>query len=134
MKPLARAIVLEARGGTDKGEDGHRRDTIPICNSLIGLGVHTEPVFYSDAEWATVFEQAASADLMIIRVNPGKYEGVTQSELERLVVGASNRGVLTMSHPEVMKRMGAKDALVKIRNLQCGARDTYAYYDIAAFK
>jgi hypothetical protein len=39
-----------------------------------------------------------------------------------------------MSHPEVMKRMGAKDALVKIRELQCGAIDTYAYYDVATFK
>ena len=30
--------------------------------------------------------------------------------------------------------MGAKDALVKIRDLSCGMPDTYAYYDIPSFK
>lgn len=30
--------------------------------------------------------------------------------------------------------MGAKDALVKIRDLSCGLPDTYAYYDIPSFK
>ena len=39
-----------------------------------------------------------------------------------------------MSHPDVMRRMGSKDALVKIKDLSCGMADTYAYYDIATFK
>ena len=46
---------------------------------------------------------------------------------------ATEAGAVAMSHPEVMRRMGAKDALVKIRDLSCGMSDTYAYYDIASF-
>jgi hypothetical protein len=38
-----------------------------------------------------------------------------------------------MSHPEVVRRMGAKDALCKIRHLRCGLEDTNVYYDQAAF-
>ena len=126
--------MLEVRGGSDKGPDGHRRDTIPICNSLIAINVAAEPVYYSDQDWSSVYAKLTESDAVIVRVNPGKYDGVTQGELERLVRGAANRGVLAMSHPEVMKRMGAKDALVKIRDLSCSRPDTYAYYDIATFK
>merc|ERR1719359_1078704 len=39
-----------------------------------------------------------------------------------------------MSHPDVRTKMGAKDALVKIKDLSCGMPDTYAYYDIETFK
>lgn len=39
-----------------------------------------------------------------------------------------------MSHPEVIRRMGAKDALCKIRHLRCGLEDTDVYYDADAFK
>lgn len=54
----------------------------------------------------------------ILRVNPGKYEGVTQSKLDGLLMEAVKRGIKGMSSPESIRKMGAKDALVKIRNLR----------------
>ena len=33
--------ILEARGGIDKDEEGHRRDTIPIANGIDDLGTKT---------------------------------------------------------------------------------------------
>lgn len=75
--PRGRMVVLECRGGSDKGADGHRRDTIPICNALIERGYHAEPVFYSDAEYGSLLEKLRTVNGIIMRVNPGKYAGVT---------------------------------------------------------
>ena len=81
-----------------------------------------------------MYDKIVGANGLVVRVNPGKYPGVTQSKLESLIRGASDKGVKVMSHPDVMRSMGAKDALVKIRDLSCGMPDTYAYYDIPSFK
>ena len=126
--------MIECRGGTDKGADGHRRDTIPICNALIQKGWHAEPVFYSDAEHDAVYEAVKSCKGYIGRVNPGAYEGVTQSKLDNLMRTLAAEGVKAMAHPDTMLKMGAKDALAKIKDLACGMNDTYAYYDIPSFK
>ena len=71
---------------------------------------------------------------VIVRVNPGTYEGVTQSKLDQMLRDVASKGVAMMSHPDVMIKMGAKDALVKIKDLSCGMSDTYAYYDVESFK
>lgn len=42
-------------------------------------------MFYSDLDYDRVLNECSSADGIIIRVNPGKYEGVTQSKLKKLV-------------------------------------------------
>jgi hypothetical protein len=35
--------VLEVRGGADKGLDGHRLDTVPLCNQLIQVLTRPQP-------------------------------------------------------------------------------------------
>ena len=75
-----------------------------------------------------------SADGFIARINPGTYDGVTQSKVDGLLREMAAKGKAAMAHPDVMVKMGAKDALVKIRDLSCGLHDTYAYYDIPTFK
>jgi hypothetical protein len=132
--PHGKVLVVEVEGGTDKGSDGHRRDTIPICNELIKRGWTAYPIFYSDASYGSVLSQLKQCDGFMVRVNPGKYAGVTQSLLDKCLVEAAAAGKLAMSHPDVVQRMGAKDALVKIKDLSCGMTDTYAYYDIPSFK
>ncbi|GMH33803.1 hypothetical protein BSKO_01637 [Bryopsis sp. KO-2023] len=133
-KPVGSAVVLECKGGSDKGPDGHRRDTIPICNSLIKKGWAAKPLFYTDATHDKVFEEMSKLNGFLCRVNPGKYDGVTQSKLDDMCRKLASKGVAAMSHPEVMKKMGAKDALLKIKDLSCGMSDTFAYYDIPSFK
>ena len=44
-------IVLECRGGSDKGEEGHRRDTLPICDALRSKGWAADAMFFSDASY-----------------------------------------------------------------------------------
>lgn len=35
-----------------------------------------------------------------------------------------------MTLPTIMAKMGAKDSLIKVANLESGMKDTYAYYTI----
>eukprot|EP00951_Prasinocladus_malaysianus_P019596 scaffold158834_cov45-Prasinocladus_malaysianus.AAC.1 len=72
--PKGTMYVVECRGGSDKGPDGHRRDTIPICNALIDKGWTAAPLFYSDAEYGAVKAKLEGADGVIVRINPGSYE------------------------------------------------------------
>ena len=133
-KPFGSAVLLECRGGPQQGPDGWRRDTLPICEALTGYGFTAKPMFYSDIEYDEVYHACAAADAVIVRINPATYEGVTQSKLDGLLREMDSIGKAVMSHPDVMLKMGAKDALVKIRNLSCGMPDTFAYYDIPSFK
>ena len=41
-------VFFEARGGSDKGSDGHRRDTMPMVNAMKAQGWEAEVIFYSD--------------------------------------------------------------------------------------
>jgi hypothetical protein len=126
---------VEVRGGTDKGADGHRRDTIPICNAIIERGWACYPLFYSDAEYDTVKADLETAQGIIVRINPGTYEGVTQARVDALMREMADvRGISLMQHPDVMIKMGTKNSLVKVRNLACGLPDTYSYFDVASFK
>jgi len=133
-RPQGKLYLVQCRGGSDKKADGNRGDTIPICNALIKQNWFCEPVFYSDAEYDKVRELLLSADGFIARINPGTYDGVTQSKVDGLFREIASKGKAAMAHPDVMLKMGAKDALVKIRELSCGMHDTYAYYDIPTFK
>merc|ERR1712046_404843 len=44
------------------------------------------------------------------------------------------KGVPVWSSPAVQTQLGAKDALVKIKDMSCGLPDTLAYYDEEALK
>ncbi|KAK3288042.1 hypothetical protein CYMTET_4474 [Cymbomonas tetramitiformis] len=131
---MGKVLILECRGGADKKPNGHRGDTIPIANALIDKGWSCTPVFYSDAEHDEVKQQLMDSKGCIVRINPGSYEGVTQTLLDQMLRDVGDAGVPLMAHPDVAVRMGAKDALVGIRELECGMSDTFAYDDVASFK
>ena len=41
-------VFFEAIGGSDKGKDGHRKDTVPMMDYLKKLGWNAEVVFFTD--------------------------------------------------------------------------------------
>lgn len=127
-------VIFEAKGGNDKGPDGHRKDTLPIAAALKAKGWKCEVIFFKDKEKDKIFEHVVkTADAYISRVNPGtlpKGEGIYFDTLRKL----SENGVLGMSHPDAMERFGAKDALTKLTKTGLVPEDTYAYYTIEDFK
>ena len=128
LNPVARLCIVEVRGGTDKGPDGHRRDSIPIANAVIDCGAACEVVYYSDNTETLLKKYLDTMHGIIVRVNPAEYAGVTRSRLEALLMAQKQRGAVVMSTPDVQRSMGAKDALCRISKLRCGLEDTLAYY------
>ena len=62
-------------GGSDKGPDGNRIDSIPIANGVIAAGGACDLILYDsekNAESTAEFESlTAGYDALIVRINPG---------------------------------------------------------------
>ncbi|TLD96314.1 hypothetical protein LS71_006210 [Helicobacter jaachi] len=127
-------VFFEAVGGTDKGYDGHRKDTVPMMDYLKKLGWGAEVVFFTDEilkdkdKTQKIYDYVKGvADAYVSRVNPGnlKEEKLYFDVLRKLC----DDGVIGMPHPDAMIGYGAKDALTKLRNTELVPTDTMAYYD-----
>jgi glutathione synthase/RimK-type ligase-like ATP-grasp enzyme len=126
-----KVVFFEAAGGSDKGSDGHRRDTMPMVEAVRALGWQAEPMFYDDARRAEIRDAvAASADAFVSRINPGTIPGGEAGYFEMLRELCA-AGLVGMPHPDAMVGYGAKDALVKIRDTGLVPPDTDAYYSVA---
>jgi len=123
-------IFFEAEGGSDKGPDGHRRDTMPMVNAVKAQGWNAEVVFYSDDQKDHIIEYAiANFDAYVSRINPGNIPGGEATYFDMLRE-LSNAGLTGMPHPDVMIGYGAKDALTKLTDTDLVPEDTYAYYSL----
>ncbi len=72
--------ILEVPGGTDKGPDGHRRDSGPLVEAFRRRGWNATIEFYADHDRAALARRvAAGSDAYISRVNPGSYANYTES-------------------------------------------------------
>ncbi|MEX0671713.1 MAG: Cj0069 family protein [Pirellulales bacterium] len=127
-------VFFEAEGGSDKGPDGHRRDTMPMVEALRASGWTAEAIFYRDLDRDALCDRVAStADAFVSRINPGTIPGgeTAYFDMLRRLCAA---GLVGMPHPEAMTGYGAKDALVKLVGTGLVPPDTDAYYSIPDFK
>ena len=126
-------VVFEVEGGSDKYIDGHRKDTMPIVNSIKEKGWNAEVVFFRPEWTEDLFTYVSeNFDAYISRVNPGNIPGGEKGYFE-LLTRLSDAGLVGMSTPEEMISYGAKDALVKLNDTDLVPSDTAAYYDIESF-
>jgi len=127
-------VFFEARGGSDKGANGHRPDTMPMINAVKAQGWGAEVIFYSDEQKDEIYEDAVKRfDAYISRINPGNIpsgEEIYFDMLRKL----SEAGVVGMPHPDAMFGYGSKDALTKLTDTHLVPEDTYVYYTIEEFK
>jgi hypothetical protein len=68
-----RAIcVFESIGGSDKGPDGHRKDTLPIVECLKAKGWHSEVIKFENDKAEQIYHDVVNRFSGYIgRVNPG---------------------------------------------------------------
>ena len=122
-------------GGSDKGPDGNRIDSIPIANGVIAAGGACDLILYDATDHEAFVAATGAYDALIVRINPGQLsQGTpdgTQAKFDSLMNSYIATGKLVWSSPKIQTQMGAKDALVCIKNLNCGLVDTYAYYSDA---
>ena len=126
-----KVVIFEAEGGTDKGDDGHRKDTMPIVNSLIKRGVHAEVIFYKEDSKEKIFNQVKGFDCYIPRVNPGNLPD--EKSFFEFLLRLSKVGLIGMTPPDVMVNLGSKNSLSKLVGTGLVPDDTYTYYKIDEF-
>lgn len=128
-----KVIFFEVKGGSDKGLDGYRKDTMPMVNALQQRGQEAEVIFFDVTKQQEIFDYVKNhAVAYVSRINPGnlKDESAYFSMLRQLC----EEGIIGMPHPDAMIGYGAKDALVKLTDTSLVPSDTYAYYTIEEFK
>jgi len=139
--PLARTALVQVFvrsqefGGSDKGANGHRYDTIPIANGLIANGLSCQLIHYVHEQHDLFFDVCNGFDALIVRCSPGQIEadGGEHWRFEDGLRGLRRRGIQVWPAPDVREKMCAKDALVKISHLNVGLQDTLAYTTAGAF-
>lgn len=126
-------IIFEARGGSDKGKYGFRKDSKSIIDSLKKRGWSAEIIFYKDEDRGEIYRHTIEkSDAYISRVNPGNLDNETGyfQMLRELV----NNGVEGLPHPDAMIAYGAKNSVEKLKGSDIVPDDVYTYYDFDTLK
>merc|ERR1719401_1944670 len=102
---------------------------------MILAGMSCQCVHYTHQEHDKFFELMKQFDAIIVRCNPGqiKADGGDQQKFDDGMRGLRRLGIQVWPSPDVMEKMGAKDALTKVATMNIGLPDTLSYYDEAAF-
>lgn len=126
-------VILEARGGSDKGSYGCRKDSQAIADSLRKRDWSSEIIFYTDEERGEIYRYIIEkAGAYISRVNPGNLKDETGyfQMLRELV----KQGVQGLPHPDAMVNYGAKNAVEKLKGSDMVPDDVFTYYNFDEFK
>lgn len=128
-----KVIFFEVKGGSDKGADGYRPDTLPMVKALEERNVQAEVIFFEADRKEEIFEYVKEhAIAYVSRINPGNLKD--ESAYFDMLRALCEEGVVGMPHPDAMLKYGAKDALVRLRETPFVHENTYAYYTIDEFK
>mmetsp|Transcript_26659 Transcript_26659/g.54572 ORF Transcript_26659/g.54572 Transcript_26659/m.54572 type:complete len:473 (+) Transcript_26659:66-1484(+) len=130
----------EYSGEQDKSTDGQRFDSMPIANSIIKQGIACELIDYTPQDHEGFMGRAMGYDGVILRFSPDDLENpdvnLPQGALRLFNNAMDNlaiKGKAVWSSSVVLSSMGAKDALVKIKELDVGLPDTFSYFDKKSF-
>lgn len=123
-------VPSQKNGGSDKMLNGHRFDSIPLANGCIKQGMSCQIVFYNHEEHDEFMKTIAKFDACIIRANPGQIgaAGGSQKKFDDSMMVLQAKGMKMWPSPDVMAKMGAKDALCKTKDMKFGLVDTFGYY------
>lgn len=126
-------VFFEVRGGSDKGRDGYRPDTMPMVEELKKRGFNAEVIFFEIAKKDEIYNYVKNNAIgYVSRINPGNLK--EENQYFEMLRQLCNDGIVGMPHPDAMIGYGAKDALTKLNDTPLVPTDTYAYYDIDTFK
>merc|ERR1719293_549796 len=97
---------------------------------MISAGMSCQFINYVHQEHDKFFEVCSKFEAIVVRCNPGqiKADGGDQGKFDDSMRALRKEGKQVWPSPDVMEKMGAKDALCKVANLNIGLEDTLAYY------
>merc|ERR1719215_2561610 len=125
-------VPSQPGGGSDKITNGHRFDSIPFANGMINAGMSCQLINYDKDRHDEFFKMLEQFDAIVVRCNPGQINaaGGDQQKFDNSMMKlAQTRPVWPT--PDVMSKMGAKDALCMIKDMDFGLKDTLGYYEPA---
>lgn len=126
-------VIFEARGGSDKGQYGFRKDSKPIIESLRKRGWSAEIIFYQDEDRGEIYRYIhEKADAYISRVNPGNL--VDETGYFQMLKELVSNGIEGLPHPDAMVAYGAKNSVEKLKGTAIVPEDVYTYYDFDTLK
>ena len=139
VDPKYRLAVIEflvpgaKNGGSDKGPNGHRIDSIPIANGVIKTGNACDILRYDASNHAAFVKSLAPYDALHRAHQPGAAlaghaggnAGALRRAHERV---SSSRASSCGRRPTCRPRWAPRTRSCKIANLNCGLPDTLAYY------
>lgn len=133
--PIEKSVcIFESIGGNDKGNDGFRKDTKPIVESLEKLGWYCEVVKFTNEQADEIFEDVKSRFIGYVpRINPGSLPDNEKTFFD-VLRKLSKEGLVGMPHPDSMINFGAKSTLFKLNQTGLVPYDTYVYYNLEEFK
>ncbi len=103
-----------------------------VFEALAAAGVGAEPAVYSEETIDDVRDQLLGVNGVLVWVDPIS-GGQDRSRLDALLRDVSAHGVWVSAHPDVILKMGVKEALHRTRNLGWGT-DTHLYATPADFR
>uniref|UniRef100_A0A0G4I4C1 DUF6815 domain-containing protein n=1 Tax=Chromera velia CCMP2878 TaxID=1169474 RepID=A0A0G4I4C1_9ALVE len=125
-------FVVPGAWNTDKDKNAVRYDSVPIANGLIHAGIACDLINYTPEDHDGFAKKIEEYDGLVVRINPGQLntavgEGA-QKRFDELMMNMKNKGKPVWPSPEVMKMLGSKEALVKVKDLNCGLPDSAIYF------
>lgn len=109
-----------------RGGEAERRSAKPgtsrfkaVFAALADVGVDAEPIVYEDDVLDAVRAQLVGLDGALVWVNP-IHEGRYRAKLDALLCEVAARGIWVSAHPDVILRMGTKEALYRTRTMSWG--------------
>jgi len=119
----------KATGGSDKLANKHRFDSIPMANGMIKSGMSCQIVNYIPAEHDKFIACMKQFDAVVVRCNPGSISasGGDQNKFDADMQELA-KSIPVWPTADVMTKMGAKDALCQIKDMDFGLPDTLGYY------
>lgn len=122
-----RVVLFEADDESLKCPNGHRLDTPPIIEALQSCNWEAEALCYQDEAKDEIINYCTGRfDAYINRINPGTYR-YSENNYFSMLRTLSDSGVLGMPHPDVMLKLGAKEAITQLKNSEFVREDTYVY-------
>jgi glutathione synthase/RimK-type ligase-like ATP-grasp enzyme len=107
---------------------------MPIIDALRERGWRADAIYYRESEYDILLARIPEQyDTYVSRINPGHIPGGEARYFE-LLSRLCDAGVLGMPASQAMVAFGAKDALVKLRDMEMVPSDTFVYYDADDFQ
>ena len=119
-------IIFEAKGGNDKGRDGHRGDSQPILDALLAKNFTGEILFFEALNYQALLRYVLRhAGVVLSRINPGNLEDT--DIYYQFLQEIAEQGLLVQTHPDVMGTLSFKDIFYHLRDTQYVSTDTDFY-------